>query len=72
MLAFFFFFFVFLTLHFLFFFAQSAFFSSNFPVDKLAGSYDNLYNAFKIIVKDFSAADKQKLFKTNVERIYRV
>lgn len=47
-------------------------FASNFPVDKLLSDYDRLYNAFREIVKDFSTAEKQKLFNANAERFYRI
>ena len=47
-------------------------FASNFPVDKVSCSYTSLFNAFKIIVKDFSAEDKKKLFHDNAVRIYRL
>lgn len=47
-------------------------FASNFPVDKVSSSYTVLFNAFKIIVKDFTAEDKRKLFHDNAARIYRL
>jgi predicted TIM-barrel fold metal-dependent hydrolase len=47
-------------------------FASNFPVDKVMSDYDTLFNAFKSVVSDFSAADRQKLFHDNAERIYRL
>ena len=47
-------------------------FASNFPVDKVSCSYTAMFNAFKIIVKDFSAEDKRKLFCDNAVRVYRL
>ena len=47
-------------------------FASNFPVDKVSCSYTGLFNAFKLIVKDFSYDDKKKLFHDNAIRIYRL
>jgi len=45
-------------------------FASNFPMDKVSCGYTQLFNAFKIIVQDFSAEDKKKLFHDNAARIY--
>ena len=47
-------------------------FASNFPVDSVMSSYDTLFDAFKDVVKDFSDAEKQKLFHDNAERVYRI
>ena len=47
-------------------------FESNFPVEKLSCSYNTLWNAFKILTKDYSAAEKAKLFHDNAQRIYRI
>jgi len=47
-------------------------FASNFPVDKLLSDYNTLYNAYKLIVKDFSHHDQVKLFQTNAEKFYRI
>jgi predicted TIM-barrel fold metal-dependent hydrolase len=47
-------------------------FASNFPVDRLFGSYSQLWHAFHSCVAGLSEAEKEKLFKTNAERIYRV
>jgi predicted TIM-barrel fold metal-dependent hydrolase len=45
-------------------------FESNFPVDKLSCSYKVCWNAFKRLTKDFSAADKAKLYHDNAVRVY--
>jgi predicted TIM-barrel fold metal-dependent hydrolase len=47
-------------------------FASNFPVDRLYGSYSALWHAFDSCVAGFSESDKEKLFRTNAERSYRI
>jgi predicted TIM-barrel fold metal-dependent hydrolase len=47
-------------------------FASNFPVDKLFSSYDDIFNSFKAITKEFSSAERAALFHDNAERIYRL
>ncbi|MEC5407626.1 amidohydrolase [Paraburkholderia sp. MPAMCS5] len=47
-------------------------FASNFPVDKLFSSYDEVFNAFKSITTDFSPAERAALFHYNAERVYRL
>mmetsp|Transcript_15780 Transcript_15780/g.37104 ORF Transcript_15780/g.37104 Transcript_15780/m.37104 type:complete len:428 (-) Transcript_15780:170-1453(-) len=47
-------------------------FASNFPVDKVSSDYTVMWNAFKLIVKDFSAEDKRLLFSENARKIYRL
>jgi predicted TIM-barrel fold metal-dependent hydrolase len=49
-------------------------FASNFPVDKVSGSYTATFNAFKIICRDagFTAAQKQQLFFDTAARVYRL
>jgi predicted TIM-barrel fold metal-dependent hydrolase len=47
-------------------------FASNFPVDKLFSSYDELFDAFKAITRDFSAAERAALFHDNAARVYRL
>ena len=47
-------------------------FASNFPVDKLYSSFGQLFAAFEAIVAGFSAAEQDKLFRSNAERIYRI
>jgi len=51
---------------------ERCFFSSNFPVDKINTTYDNLFNVFKECVKDFSVDDLKKLFHDNAQRVYRL
>merc|ERR1711879_192492 len=45
-------------------------FASNFPVDKVSCTYTSLWNAFKIITKDFSSNVRKALFHDNAKRIY--
>ncbi|CAE8635118.1 unnamed protein product [Polarella glacialis] len=47
-------------------------FASNFPVDKVSCDYTVLWNAFKLIVKDSSDADKRRLFHSNAKALYRM
>ena len=51
---------------------ERAMFASNFPVDRLFGSYEELWHAYASIVDDASAAEKEALFRRNAERIYRI
>mmetsp|Transcript_24407 Transcript_24407/g.66628 ORF Transcript_24407/g.66628 Transcript_24407/m.66628 type:complete len:431 (-) Transcript_24407:78-1370(-) len=47
-------------------------FASNFPVDRVSCDYTVLWNAYKLIVKDYSQEDKQALFYGNAKRVYRL
>ena len=47
-------------------------FESNFPVDKGMFSYQVLWNGFKRLAKDCSAAEKAALFSATAERVYRL
>ena len=47
-------------------------FESNFPVDKASYSYGVLWNSFKRIAKDFSAAERAALFHDTAARVYRL
>jgi predicted TIM-barrel fold metal-dependent hydrolase len=47
-------------------------FASNFPVDKLFSSYDDVFNAFKAITLDLSDSERRALFHDNAERVYRL
>ncbi len=52
--------------------ANRCMFESNFPVDKVSYSYTVLWNAFKLISKDFSAADRAALLHDTAVRAYRL
>lgn len=45
---------------------------SNFPVDKGMVGYVPLWNAFKLMTKDFSAAEREKLFWRTATSTYRL
>ena len=47
-------------------------FASNFPVDKIFNTFDNYWNSFKEITKNYSENDKQLLFSSNAEKYYRI
>ncbi len=52
--------------------ADRCMFESNFPVDKGMFSYQVLWNGFKRLAKDCSAAEKTSLFSATAERVYRL
>ena len=45
-------------------------FESNFPVDKISGSYAVYWNAFKRLSSGASAADKAALFRDTARAFY--
>lgn len=45
---------------------------SNFPVDRQSVSYTILFNALKKMVGDFSASEKDALFRNTATRVYRL
>jgi predicted TIM-barrel fold metal-dependent hydrolase len=47
-----------------------AMFASNFPVDSLCATFGQIFGGFREIVTDFSASDRQNLFRDNAIRIY--
>lgn len=51
---------------------ERAMFASNFPVDRLFGSYSALWVAYAEIVGGASDAERSALFRRNAERIYRI
>ncbi|MDR5808122.1 amidohydrolase family protein [Caballeronia sp. LZ019] len=51
---------------------ERAMFASNFPVNRLFGSYTAIWNAYARIVADASESEKDALFVRNAERIYRI
>lgn len=46
-------------------------FASNFPVDGMWATYDEIFDGFKEITKDFSDSDRRKLFHDNAMAYYR-
>jgi predicted TIM-barrel fold metal-dependent hydrolase len=49
-----------------------AMFGSNFPVDKLYSSFEVLFDAFDLITRDFTDAERERLFAATAERFYRI
>ena len=47
-------------------------FESNFPVDKVAYSYNVMYNAFKRLSKGYSAGERVMMFHDTAARVYRI
>jgi predicted TIM-barrel fold metal-dependent hydrolase len=47
-------------------------FASNFPVDKIFNTFDNYWNSFKKITKNYSDNDIELLFSKNAEKFYRI
>jgi L-fuconolactonase len=47
-------------------------FESNFPVDLGSCSYPTLWNAFKVLAKNYSADEKTALFSGTAQRVYRL
>jgi L-fuconolactonase len=52
--------------------AERCMFESNFPVDKQSCGYGVLWNAFKRITRNFSAAEKAALYRGTAARAYRL
>jgi predicted TIM-barrel fold metal-dependent hydrolase len=50
---------------------DSYMFASNFPVDAMYGTFDELYAAFSTVTAGLDSESRGKLFATNAERIYR-
>ena len=48
------------------------FFASNFPVDAVVGTFDELYATFDAVTAGLDEADRNKLFAANAERLYRL
>jgi predicted TIM-barrel fold metal-dependent hydrolase len=47
-------------------------FESNFPVDKVSCSYNILWNSFKRLTADYTAAEKAALFHDTASRVYSI
>ncbi|MGH8782466.1 amidohydrolase family protein [Paraburkholderia sp.] len=52
--------------------ASRAMFASNFPVDRLFGTYAALWHAYAAIVAGASDDERAALFVRNAERVYRI
>lgn len=51
---------------------ERAMFASDFPVERVHGSFDAFYSAFDAITAGFSADERDRLFAGNAEAIYRI
>ncbi len=47
-------------------------FASNFPTDKLFGSFDKHFDAYDAITAGFTDGERAALFGGNANRIYRL
>jgi predicted TIM-barrel fold metal-dependent hydrolase len=47
-------------------------FGSNFPVDRLCATFDEIYRGFSEIVSDYCEQDRDKLFRSNAAAYYRM
>jgi len=47
-------------------------FESNFPVDKVSYSYNVMYNAFKRLSANYTAAERAAMFHDTAARVYRI
>ena len=46
-------------------------FASNFPVDSMYGTFDQLYEVFSAVTAGLGGAAREQLFAGNAERVYR-
>ena len=51
---------------------QRCMFASDFPVERVHGSFDAFFSAFDAITADFNEAERDRLFAANAEAIYRI
>ena len=47
-------------------------FESNFPVERVSCSYAAVWNAFKIVTRGYTAAERNALFHDTAARVYRL
>ena len=47
-------------------------FASNFPVDAMAGTFDELYTGFAAVTSGLDDASRDLLFAGTAERVYRL
>jgi predicted TIM-barrel fold metal-dependent hydrolase len=47
-------------------------FASNFPVDSLCGTFDEIFGGFDAITRDFAEDERQQMFSRNAVRIYDI
>jgi L-fuconolactonase len=51
--------------------ADRCMFASNFPVDAMCGTFDDLYETFSSVTAGLDTETRAKLFADNAERVYR-
>lgn len=51
---------------------ERCFFGSNFPVDSVAGTYNDLISAYRQVIAPFSAEEQSRLFAANARHRYRL
>ena len=51
---------------------ERAMFASDFPVDRVHGTFDAVWSAFDLVTSGFSPAERDRLFASNAEAIYRI
>lgn len=51
---------------------ERAFFGTNWPVDRLFSSYGDVVDAYREIIDDLTASEKEALFSRNAERVFRL
>lgn len=56
----------------LLFFNFRCVFASNFPVDRINGTFDQLITTLNEVLKPYSEEDKKKLFAENARKFYRI
>jgi predicted TIM-barrel fold metal-dependent hydrolase len=52
--------------------ADRCMFASNYPVDRIVGTFQTIYDGFRAAVADLPLDDRRKLFHDNAARIYRL
>jgi predicted TIM-barrel fold metal-dependent hydrolase len=52
--------------------ADRAMFASNYPVDRIVGTFATIYDGFRAAVAERPEAERRKLFHDTAERIYRL
>jgi predicted TIM-barrel fold metal-dependent hydrolase len=47
-------------------------FASNFPVDSLCATFDQIFDGFADVVRDFRESERRALFHDNAIRLYAI
>ena len=51
---------------------ERSMFATDFPVDRVHGTFDAVYSAFDLVTSGFSPTERDRLFASNAEAIYRI